>query len=181
MIRLGYQQWLGSEVRLRTDRFLGGRKGNTLRIGSYQYLVYPFNTLSWNDRNSIPYMPGIGRHCALRTPRLPYRSRYCFICPYQGAAGDCRLLLVCEACWDGCQVDQSTATVTSNAIPSCRAIPVGVSTMPTTTLETFDLLPGYFRVSAHSRDVRECYRKESCAGGDNALNYCATGYTGPCK
>lgn len=75
----------------------------------------------------------------------------------------------------------SVGTITPDTVPVCKALPVGVSTSSATTLATFDLLAGYYRVSADSRNVLECYRKDSCTGGTNALNYCATGYRGPCK
>lgn len=128
----------------------------------------------------MPVLVAILRFASTKMSSLRARMTAC-VSPHQVSSGHCRLELVCEECIDECEVDSTIATVTSDTIPSCKAIPVGVSKVSSTTLETFDLLPGYYRVSADSRVIRECYRTESCTGGDNSLNYCATGYTGPCE
>ncbi|CAN0483892.1 unnamed protein product, partial [Scytosiphon promiscuus] len=49
------------------------------------------------------------------------------------------------------------------------------------TLETMGILPGYYRISATSVVVRECYQDKACTGGDEAGHYCAKGYEGPCE
>lgn len=53
------------------------------------------------------------------------------------------------------------------------------STAVNGTLETLELAPGYWRSSSTSRDIKECYETDSCAGGTE--EYCATGYDGPCE
>ncbi|CAM9502513.1 unnamed protein product [Laminaria digitata] len=49
------------------------------------------------------------------------------------------------------------------------------------TLETIDLLPGFYRISNTSVKVLECYQDKACTGGRVAGHYCAEGYKGPCK
>ena len=93
----------------------------------------------------------------------------------------CRFEVVCEQCVGGCNVDESMAKVTADSLPVCDDIPEGVSRDGPTTLETFDLLEGYYRVSNESRVIRECYLTDACIGGTDHLNYCAQGYTGPCE
>lgn len=53
--------------------------------------------------------------------------------------------------------------------------------LPGGTLATLEILPGYYRSLATSTDIRECFFEDACEGGDVAGEYCATGYTGPCK
>lgn len=100
---------------------------------------------------------------------------------HQETGDTCRFELVCQQCLGGCEVDQMIAMVERNTIPACEDIPNGVLQLSTTTLATFHLMEGYYRVSAQSRVIRECYQVEACSGGIDHLNYCATGYTGPCK
>lgn len=67
-------------------------------------------------------------------------------------------------------------------LPTCEPIPMGVCPSSTsTTLQTFDIKEGYFRISADSTIVLECYETDACTGGIDPSNYCAIGYTGPCK
>ncbi|CAM9485949.1 unnamed protein product, partial [Laminaria digitata] len=40
---------------------------------------------------------------------------------------------------------------------------------------------GYYRVSTESLIVLKCYLEEACVGGIDPSDYCAVGYTGPCK
>lgn len=47
-------------------------------------------------------------------------------------------------------------------------------------IDTLEILPGFFRSSLASTDVRECLREEACVGGVMPNDYCAEGYTGPC-
>lgn len=49
------------------------------------------------------------------------------------------------------------------------------------TLATLEILPGFFRSSLFSTDVRKCFYKEACQGGYELAEYCATGYGGPCE
>lgn len=52
---------------------------------------------------------------------------------------------------------------------------------PGGTLSTLELLPGFYRSSATSTDIRECFHEDACSGGDAVGSYCAEGYGGPCK
>ena len=67
--------------------------------------------------------------------------------------------------------------------PVCEVVPQGVNTTENggMTLETLDLMPGFYRTSSKSREVVECYREEACLGGSDADRYCAEGYNGPCE
>ena len=49
------------------------------------------------------------------------------------------------------------------------------------TLATLEILPGFFRSCPFSTDIRECFHKEACQGGDKPTDYCAIGYGGPCE
>ncbi|CAN0361070.1 unnamed protein product [Scytosiphon promiscuus] len=53
------------------------------------------------------------------------------------------------------------------------------SLAPDGTLESLQMLPGYWRRSTTSRDIRECYEPAACVGGTQEL--CASGYEGPCE
>ena len=67
-------------------------------------------------------------------------------------------------------------------VPVCELVPDGVNTGNSgMTLETLDLMPGFFRTSKQSKEVLECNRKDACLGGPTVALYCAEGYTGPCE
>ena len=68
-------------------------------------------------------------------------------------------------------------------VPICRVVPEGVNTTGNSgmTLETLNLMPGFYRTYYKSREVLECHREEACVGGSNASRFCAKGYTGPCE
>lgn len=67
-------------------------------------------------------------------------------------------------------------------LPTCEPIPEGVlSSMTAITVQTFHLEEGYYRVSTESSIVLKCYLEEACVGGIDPSDYCAVGYTGPCK
>ena len=68
-------------------------------------------------------------------------------------------------------------------VPVCAVVPEGVNITGISgmTLETLNLMPGFFRTSTKSREVLECYRKEACMGGSIVSRYCAEGYAGPCE
>ena len=68
-------------------------------------------------------------------------------------------------------------------VPVCAVVPEGVNTTGDSgmTLETLNLMSGFFRTSDESREVLECYREEACMGGSIAGRYCAEGYAGPCE
>ena len=67
-----------------------------------------------------------------------------------------------------------------STVPVCEVVPEGVNTTGNSgmTLETLNLVSGFYRTSYQSREVLECYREEACLGGSNAGSYCAEGYTG---
>ena len=71
----------------------------------------------------------------------------------------------------------------SITVPLCEVVPEGGKTTgdPGITLETLDLMSGFYRTSNKSREVLECYREEAYLGGLNADTYCAEGYAGPCE
>lgn len=50
-----------------------------------------------------------------------------------------------------------------------------------TTVATLDLKEGYYRTSAGSLAVLECYLEDACVGGIDVEDYCADGYKGPCE
>ena len=68
-------------------------------------------------------------------------------------------------------------------VPVCEVAPEGVDTTgnPGMTLETLNLMSGFYRTSNTSRNVLECYRKEACIGGSTVARYCEKGYAGPCE
>ena len=108
----------------------------------------------------------------------------CFVSarPRQASPNSCRFELVCAQCLNGCQSDLSNVIIDRNTLPVCDPIPVGVwPLMPETTLQTLDMKEGYFRISTESPIVLKCFRQDACLGGIEQSDYCATGYTGPCK
>lgn len=84
---------------------------------------------------------------------------------------------------DGCDdSDLINVKVAGGKPPTCEMIPVGVRpSSSVTTIETFDLEEGYYRVSSESPIVLECYQDDACVGGTDASNYCKSGYRGPCE
>ena len=83
---------------------------------------------------------------------------------------------------DGCDSDLDNVTISGDKPPICEAIPVGVeASSSVTTIETFNLKKGYYRVSSESVNVLECHQEDACLGGTNASNYCKPGYMGPCE
>lgn len=83
---------------------------------------------------------------------------------------------------EGCDSDLVHVKIGGGKPPTCETIPVGVRpSSSVSTIETFDLEEGYYRVSNESSIVLQCYQEEACVGGTNASNYCATGYRGPCE
>lgn len=66
--------------------------------------------------------------------------------------------------------------------PVCEDLPTGVKALSSgTTVSNLYLEKGYYRVSAESRSIPECYNEDACVGGDTVGQYCAPGYQGPCK
>lgn len=67
-------------------------------------------------------------------------------------------------------------------LPVCEEQPTGTVVISNgTTLQTLTLDEGYYRDRATSLEILKCYRPEACKGGDDASNYCASGYEGACK
>ena len=61
----------------------------------------------------------------------------------------------------------------------CDDIVIGIDdTAVGMTLETLDLLEGYWRTSTSSVDVRPCPQKSACVGGTDVDRYCAEGSAG---
>ena len=72
----------------------------------------------------------------------------------------------------------------NTTVPVCAVVPEGVNAtngISGMTLETLNLMPGFFRTSNKGRTVLECHREEACTGGSNVSRYCAEGYAGPCE
>ena len=109
-------------------------------------------------------------------------SRYPPLCSRQTSADNCRFELACAQCLDGCESDLTDVTIDTDTLPTCEPLPEGVRSSTTaTTLQSFDIEEGYYRISTESPIVLECYQKDACIGGVNFSNYCAIGYDGPCK
>ena len=90
---------------------------------------------------------------------------------------------MCSRCTDPECEDRPDIDMDNTKKPVCLVVPEGVNTTGISgmTLETLDLMPGFFRTSNKSREVLECYREEACVGGSTAGRYCAEGYAGPCE
>lgn len=91
--------------------------------------------------------------------------------------------MACARCSTGSEIEVKNAVVTDEGhIPICEELPEGANDTATgITLETMDLLPGFYRMSNKSTEILECYQDEACIGGDEAGHYCAEGYKGPCE
>lgn len=49
------------------------------------------------------------------------------------------------------------------------------------TLAELKLERGFYRTSAESQNVLECYQENACIGGADPSRYCEEGYKGACK
>ena len=89
---------------------------------------------------------------------------------------------MCSRCNDQCDASVGI-DIDESSVPVCVVVPVGVKTTGNSgmTLETLDLVSGFYRTSNSSKEVLECYQKEACMGGSIAGSYCAGGYAGPCE
>jgi predicted outer membrane repeat protein len=80
-----------------------------------------------------------------------------------------------ECCGNGQYTDGQHCITCSNEF-NCEALGTTTATLP--------LRPGYWRVDLRTQSVLECWESSACSGG-NAISsvqeYCANGYTGPCK
>ena len=64
----------------------------------------------------------------------------------------------------------------------CEKVPLGIDTETVVggmTLFDLALLPGYWRISSTTPDVRKCFATEACLGGRNQSEYCRDGSHGP--
>lgn len=89
-----------------------------------------------------------------------------------------------EAVCDGCQVDCDGCYFEDpEQVPTCTS-ELEHSTSPggNVTLETLSIEPGYWRATASSEGVFECYNPDACLGGVTGVaGYCREGYEGPCE
>ncbi|CAB1102169.1 unnamed protein product [Ectocarpus sp. CCAP 1310/34] len=92
----------------------------------------------------------------------------------------CRFELACARCSADCDAIPSSVTMADSTIPVCVESMEGTKASSSgTTVATLDLQEGYYRTSAESQVVVECYLTSACAGGTDPKNYCADGYEGP--
>lgn len=64
----------------------------------------------------------------------------------------------------------------------CLAEPEGTHAAPGSTLETLEILPGWYRATNSTAKIFRCYNEDACLGGaTGAEDFCADGYTGPCE
>ena len=91
--------------------------------------------------------------------------------------------MVCSRCTDSRCDAPARIDMDETTVSVCEVVPEGVNTMGNSgmTLETLDLMTGFYRTSNQSREVLKCYREEACMGGSNADTYCTKGYAGPCE
>ena len=62
----------------------------------------------------------------------------------------------------------------------CVKCPLGTNCMtPGVVVHSLDVVPGFWRDSALSIDVRACPSTAPCVGGSNYTALCDTGYSGP--
>lgn len=94
--------------------------------------------------------------------------------------GGCRLHAVCSRCFSECIT--SVATVENEQLmPTCTAAPEHTTALEAGgTVASLAQEKGYYRISAESLVILECFNEDACVGGIVAGQYCAGGYTGPC-
>lgn len=96
----------------------------------------------------------------------------------------CRFSHVCSRCASECDSDAESGAIIADPghIPFCENCPEGAaSTTRGATIETLELLPGFYRSTLTSSDIRECLYEAACHGGRILGEYCAPGYSGPCE
>ena len=116
-------------------------------------------------------------------PVLSFRSIPIFATANLPQNETCRFELVCARCATSCEeIPTGASFATDTTIPVCVELPEGAFAESSgTNLATLSLEEGYYRTSAKSREVLECYQAEACVGGTAAEQNCASGYEGPCK
>ncbi|CAM9935287.1 unnamed protein product [Ectocarpus sp. 6 AP-2014] len=99
-----------------------------------------------------------------------------------GGADQCRFGRVCSRCASECdsELESAAELVDAETLPTCEEAPEGSrTTRRGATLATLEILPGFYRSSETSTDIRECFHKQACEGGSAVGTYCAEGYIGP--
>ncbi|CAM9835821.1 unnamed protein product, partial [Ectocarpus sp. 12 AP-2014] len=94
----------------------------------------------------------------------------------------CRFGRVCSRCASECgsELQDEVTVADPDLLPACEAVPEGAQTTTRGgTLATLEILPGFYRSSVTSTDIRECFYEDACEGGQVVGEYCATGYSGP--
>ncbi|CAN0056334.1 unnamed protein product, partial [Scytosiphon promiscuus] len=100
------------------------------------------------------------------------------------SAGDAtgRFDIVCSRCSSECEceLEEGASVVDEDSVPTCEVVPEGSQTTTRgNTVETLEILPGFYRSSETSLDIRECFHEQACAGGEIVGEYCSEGYSGP--
>lgn len=95
----------------------------------------------------------------------------------------CRFELVCARCSTGCNAIPGGVFVEpQDTLPVCVDLSEGATAVSSgTSLATLTLEEGYYRTSAESQIVLECYQEDARLGGTAGDDSCASGYKGPCK
>lgn len=98
--------------------------------------------------------------------------------------GLCRSCLdkVCARCSYGSDHIADDESVRVDGEPFCAQTPFGFrAPIRGTTLSSVYVEKGYYRISSLSTSPVKCFLNEACIGGNEAGNYCARGYMGPCE
>ena len=107
--------------------------------------------------------------CAPSTIAPVTSSMACSACDLYQVASDDRTECVCQ---QGYYVGQEA----NQALP----VPDGVSlSTPGMTLETLNILPGFWRTSPNSTEVLACLNADHCQGGNKTTDFCSDGNSGP--
>lgn len=99
--------------------------------------------------------------CSSNCPQISAYSTACYDCQAEEECTNCTVQ-------NGAEVQVFEPVLPHTASPHADG-----------TIESLELHRGFWRSSPISKDVRECYEEKACIGG--TYNYCAAGYTGPCK
>lgn len=97
---------------------------------------------------------------------------------YRRSAGQDLFDTVCDGCGTSCQ-----NCTTSLETPQCSQVMEHVSSPGgSATPEALLIDHGYWQATNRSREILACYNAEACRGGaTDRLDYCSTGYEGPCE
>ena len=92
--------------------------------------------------------------------------------------------VACDGCLESCKDCNFGATA---FVPECISLPeAGIehasSDGGVATLEKLVINEGYWRATATSTEVLECYNNDACNGGvSGTAGFCGEGYHGACK